>query len=509
MITNSAFAADQPGLIPIATNWVSQIGGYSVTIIGYDPSYQWTFTPSSGQYYFDGQHVVTVTGAIGGISNSLIITTSKPGFTTQRTMINGYVAGIPLNYKPLFQTVSQTQTGFTVQILNFDPTLIWSWAVNNGSISSNNSGLLTVSNLKRGQQTTISIHIGKPGYDSADFQFIQTSQPPPLNLVPVMGQLTANSSTVTVPVTNFDSYFDWSVSTTSGTANIDKNTGVVTVNGLNGTQVAKLTVTDSHNGQIIGQSTSLVYLSPTALSVKPQFDTPVTGLRGFQAKITNFNSVFNWTANSSIGSASIDSDGLLTVSNMQPGQSATVNVTSFIQGATPTTSSITAASWPAQGLDLQIQEPHQTADGFNFKISDFNKFYDYQGTTNVGVLNLSSGGFGVVTGLTGGQKAHVTITVGKNGQGINTVEFDSAAVLEVTIAQAPDVADSTPKSPTKSSSSSGGAKKPLTSQTKAPTKVQIVQPSKPVITIICLKGSSHKFVTAASPKCPIGFTQQK
>jgi hypothetical protein len=248
-------------------------------------------------------------------------------------------------------------------------------------------------------------------------------------------------------------------------------------------------------------------LSPAALTVKPVFDNPVAGLRGFQVQISNFNPIFNWSANSSFGNASIDPNGLITVSNLQPGQSANLNVTSVIQGATPSTSSITVATWPAQGLNLQVQEPHQTADGFNFQILDFNRFYDYQGSTSAGQLSISAGGLGVVTGLPAGQRAHVTLAVGKNGQVINSFEFDSAAVLEVVIAPAPEPVAPSPAS--SSTSKSMPVKKPMTSQSKGTTKVQNVAPAKPVITIICLKGAAHKFVTATTPKCPAGFTQQK
>jgi hypothetical protein len=500
-------AVDQPGLVPAFANWVPQPGGYTVTIFNYDSSFQWTFTPASGQYYFDGQHQITVTGAIGGFPSTLTITTSRPGYTTQTIKITGNVIGLPWNFTPNFQLISQTASSYSVQITNFDPSVGWNWTATAGELNGSNTGVLSVSNLKRGQSSTITVTANKIGYLPAVATYTQTSQPPPLNLIPTMGQISANSSTATIPVSNFDSYFDWSVSTSTGSASIDKNSGVVTVAGLTPAQVAKVTVTDSHSGQIVGQTTFLAYLSPAALTVKPVFDTPVAGLRGFQVQISNFNPIFNWSANSSFGNASIDSNGLLTVTNMQPGQSANVNVTSMIQGATPSTNSITVATWPAQGLNLQVQEPRQTADGFNFQISDFNKFYEYQGTTTAGQLSISAGGLGVVTGLPAGQRAHVTLAVGKNGQVINSFEFDSAAVLEVVIAPAPEPVAPSPAS--SSISKSLPVKKPMTSQTKGTTKIQNVAPAKPVITIICLKGAAHKFVTATTPKCPAGFTQQK
>ena len=101
----------------------------------------------------------------------------------------------------------------------------------------------------------------------------------------------------------------------------------------------------------------------------------------------------------------------------------------------------------------------------------------------------------------------MTLAVGKNGQVINSFEFDSAAVLEVVIAPAPEPVAPSPAS--SSTSKSMPVKKPMTSQSKGTTKVQNVAPAKPVITIICLKGAAHKFVTATTPKCPAGFTQQK
>ena len=125
---NTPAHADNPALVPFLANWTPQPGGYTVVLVNYDSSYQWTFTPSTGQYYFDGQHQITVTGALGGFPSTLTVTTNKSGYATGTAKITGNVIGLPWNYTPSIQAGSQSATGFTAQITNYDSSKIWQWS---------------------------------------------------------------------------------------------------------------------------------------------------------------------------------------------------------------------------------------------------------------------------------------------------------------------------------------------------------------------------------------------
>ena len=501
-------AADLPGLIPLLANWTPQPGGYTVILINYDPSFQWTIRPGTGQYYFDGQHQITVTGAFAGFPSSLTVASSKPGYTTQSVTITGDVMGMPWNYTPNIQLISQTPNSFSAQITNYDPSLIWQWSETAGDVTLSSTGRLTVSNLKRGQSSTVTLKVSKLGYLTLTSIYTQNSQPPPMNLIPSLGQMTANNQTISLPVTNFDNYFEWSVTSTAGTPAIDRNTGLITLGGLTASQVAKVTIVDSYGGQTIGQASFLAYLSPAALNLKPQFGSPQANLNGFQVQISNYDPFFSWNVSSNLGNANVDSRGLITVTNMQPGQTATVNVSSSIQGASASYNTITVPDWPSQGLALEVTDVRQTADGFTFKINDYNRFYDYQGSTDQGQLNINTNGQGSVSGLGAGQKAHVLLNVGKNGITINSAQVDSAAVLDVNLVL-PDVPIPSAKPIQKKNVTPKASQQSMTGHSKSATKTKPINTSsKPIITIICLKGSVHKFVTSVSPKCPAGFNKQ-
>jgi len=495
-VTNAGIvqAEDLPGLKAFLANWVPQPGGYTVGLVNYDPSFQWTFTAATGQAYFDGNNQITVTGALAGFPSTLTVTTSKSGYSTVKTVITGDVMGLPWNYSPNIVLSSQTAGGFTAQITNYDSAVIWQWSSTAGDVTLSPTGLLTVWNLKRGQSATVTFNMFKLGYTTLQANYSQTSQPPPLNLIPSIGKLTPSSQSVTAPVTNFDSYFDWTVKSSTGNATIDKNTGVITISGLTATQVARVNVSDLHNGQLIGQTDFYAYINPTALNLKPAFSEPEPNLMSVQFHVTNYDSLFSWSASSNPGNATIDNTGLVTVTNLQPGQNVSINVSSQLQSQSATTASINISTWPTKGLNLQTNDPNQVGDGFSFQISEYNPFYNYQFQVDSGQISMTSGGLVTVSGLTPGQKAVVTLSISKGSQQLNSAQVSSASLLEVNIAPITPVASS---KPTVSAIGSGQKKKTVS------------PPTKQVRTIICLKGTSHRFVTAATPKCPAGYKLQK
>ena len=496
---NTPAHADNPALVPFLANWTPQPGGYTVVLVNYDSSYQWTFTPSTGQYYFDGQHQITVTGALGGFPSTLTVTTNKSGYATGTAKITGNVIGLPWNYTPSIQAGSQSATGFTAQITNYDSSKIWQWSATAGSVVISNTGLITVTNLSRGQQSIVTVNVSQIGYMTNTASYTGSSTAPPLNLIPAIGSVIINNQVASIPVTNFDNYFDWSVSATAGNASIDKNSGVISVSGLSNTQVSRVTVTDSHSGQIVGQATFLAYINPAALVLKAQFGSPTSSLNGAQVSITNYDSNFNWSVNSSVGQASIDNNGLVTVTGMSPGQTANLTVTATAPGAQSTSSSVSLSDWPQKGLDLVISGPTQTSTGFDFLVSDYNNFYTYSSTVDYGQVTLNNQGFGIVSGLTPGQQAQVTLTVSKDGQTLNSIQIHSAAILNVQITSTPPAQVATP------------AKKPTQPAMTGHNSTIIVHPQSaaPVTTLICLKGTQHKFVTGVKPVCPSGFVKQK
>ena len=519
-------AADLPGYVPMLANWIPQSGGYTVSLLGYDGSFQWTFSSSSGQVQFNSSvQTITVTGAAPLQMATLNVGTSKSGFTSESAQISGNVLGLNWNYTPSMQLVSQTADGFITQIANFDASIFWSLSATAGKATLGNTGLITVKNLNRGQSTTVTLNMNRFGYATLFATYMQSALPPPLTLIPKMGLMKISGNSILFPVTNFDNYFDWKVTTSLGSAAIDTVSGLVTVTGLTGNQIAKVLVTDFHSGQVIGQTTFLAYLYSSSLILKPAFGTAVADLKGFEVSVTNFDPVFDWTVSADVGSASIDSAGLISVTGMEPGQTSLLTVSSIIDGASASTSTLKVADWPAKGLDLTLSAPNRTGDGFNFQITDYNRFYDYSAESDFGLVSISRGGLGLVSGLIPGRKALVKITVGKNGQVINTSEISSSAYLDLQVAPvAPPIpkttatpkATSTPKAtqkpkPIATPVKTTAAPRKTPPKKKAVVTVRVPSPvaKKKSVTLVCLRGLVHKYVTSPSPTCPPGFTKQK
>lgn len=61
-------------------------------------------------------------------------------------------------------------------------------------------------------------------------------------------------------------------------------------------------------------------------SLIPTFETPSPTTDGFTAQVSNYDADYTWAANSTAGAVSISESGLLTVTGLTPGQSATVTV---------------------------------------------------------------------------------------------------------------------------------------------------------------------------------------
>ena len=61
-------------------------------------------------------------------------------------------------------------------------------------------------------------------------------------------------------------------------------------------------------------------------SLIPTFGTPSATMDGFTAQVSNYDANYTWAANTTAGAVNISGSGLLTVTGLTPGQSATVTV---------------------------------------------------------------------------------------------------------------------------------------------------------------------------------------
>ena len=148
-------------------------------------------------------------------------------------------------------------------------------------------------------------------------------------LIPAFSTPSPRSGGFTLQVSNYDANFSWSIETTAGAVSISSS-GLVTVTGLSSGASATVTVTTNRSGystgtaSATGRATSENNDNLGALT--PTFGSPSSQAGGFTVQITNFDSAFTWTKQTTRGTVTISSSGLVTVSGLSAGQSATVTV---------------------------------------------------------------------------------------------------------------------------------------------------------------------------------------
>ena len=174
-----------------------------------------------------------------------------------------------------------------------------------------------------------------------------TSNEPLSPLIPAFGSPNAQSSGFTVQVNNYDGNFSWGTSTTAGSVSISSS-GLVTVTGLSSDASATVTVTTNRSGYATGTASTTGQSASGSTDnldgLTPSFGTTSSRTGGFTVQITNYDSAFNWSQSTNRGSVTRSSSGLLTVSGLSAGQSATVTVSTSRSGYNNASGSVTGTA---------------------------------------------------------------------------------------------------------------------------------------------------------------------
>ena len=123
--------------------------------------------------------------------------------------------------------------------------------------------------------------------------------------------------------------------------------GVIVVNGLQPNTEYTFTVAASNSDgyKISLPSSPIITLSTTPVALKPIFGETTSTNTGFTTKILNYDSSYTYTLSADKGTAAIDTDGLITVSNIgYSGEFATIVVTTTRTGYDTATATLSASS---------------------------------------------------------------------------------------------------------------------------------------------------------------------
>ena len=246
----------------------------------------------------------------------------------------------------------------------------------------------------------------------------------------------------TVNVTNFNSAFTYAFTTnagavTKGTAN--GSTLPLTITKLANTASATLTASTTRTGYMPGSAS----VTGTALPGAPlnaTFSSPVRTADGFTVNVTNYDKNYVFTPSITAGrvtAGKINGTTIpLTVNGLNPGQSATLTMTTtrntYSNGVTTVASSALLA-----GLKPTLSTPVQTANGFTVNVTNYDPNYVFTRAFDPagGTAAISAGAVNgatlplTITGLTPGQSRTIVVTATRAGYTTPAGGRASAAAL--------------------------------------------------------------------------------
>lgn len=406
-------------------------GGFTVQITNYDLAYGWDVSTSAGNVSLDsGTGLVTVTGLADGASANVVVSTDREGYFDGDADVDGTALGAALT--PTFGTPSANDDGFSVQITNFagfrDPgtnevPIEWVASANGTSDtpSISESGLVTVTGVAFGTESTLTVTTASDGYVGGTAQISVFSNNGP-KVDPVFGDVTRTNGGFTVPITNYtdagNSDYTWTPSATNGGAATISPLGLVTVTGIADDAISTLTVDVTRTGYDSG--TASIGGQALASALTPAFGTKVSTPDGFTVQITNYDNTYGWsaTATETEEAVTIGGTGLVTVTGVDPATGSTVTVNTTKDGHINGSAQSTATSL-AEAVDPVFGTPSRVDGGYTVAITNFaqdDAFTWAIASASAGSADLDqTTGIVTVSGLAAGTPATVTVTTTRAG----------------------------------------------------------------------------------------------
>ena len=505
------------GLTPTFSGKITTDGVFTFNISNFDNSYTWSATSSLGNASVDANGKVTVIGIPQGSSGTVTVTSSKDDYSPKSAVIVSDV--IPVVTKtaltPTFSAPVPNATGYTVNFTNYDSSFNLVIKTNLGQVSSGvaNGNVLpiTVTGLATGQSATVTITTSRTGYYNGSGS-VTGSTTPGTGLTPTLSSATGSTNGFSFSITNYDSAYTYSVSTSAGTAVKGLASGStlpITISNLVAGQSANVTITVSRTGFTTTTGT-ISGSAVTGTALNPTFATPISNSSGFTVAITNFDSKFTYKATSTLGNVTVSTGGLLTVTGMTPGSSATITVSTSRTGFTSGSATITGSASQGIGRSPTFSSINSTQDGFTVQISNYDPSFQWTATTSTGNASINSTGLLTLSNLTAGTAATVTITTTKVGfaQGSSIIRGSAKPAPIPVPSMAPSSHPSIkPTSPSLISKKTPSKITPTVKPTRKKVKDKKPDGKHPMI-ITCSNGKITKRIVTFTPKCPTGYVRK-
>jgi hypothetical protein len=147
----------------------------------------------------------------------------------------------------------------------------------------------------------------------------------------------------------------------------------------------------------------------------PSFDAPSSTADGYTVQVSNFDGDFTWGVASNAGSVSINVNGMVAVSELNPGQAATATVTTTRSGFDDGTADVSGSATIGTALTPTFAQSTSTTDGFTAQVTNYNASFTWSASSSAGAAEISETGLVTVIGLAPEQSATVTVSTTQAG----------------------------------------------------------------------------------------------
>jgi surface protein len=426
-------------------------GGFTVPVTNYNAAFTWPTSLSSGSAVVGSDGVLVVTGLADSEEVTVTVEAVQDGYVTGSSTVTGEALETELT--PTFGTPTATDGGFTVPVTNYSGDYQWNLSATEGAAVLDTSGdpvLVVVTGLSVGQSSTVTATTTRTDYNTGSGDVAGMSLQ--AALTPTFGAVARTATGFTVPISNYDSAYTWSASSTPGDAQVvsDGQTAeLVVTNLVTGGQSATATVETARTGYLEGSAA--VTGRSTLAALTPEFAAPERGDASYSAQITNYDPDYTWSAalendlpaDAEAAITASGGDHFVTVTGLADGEEATAVVTTVVPGDVQVTASaeVTSAALNAP-LTPTFGDVTATDGGFTVPLSNYSGDYGWQVSATNGAASVDTSGPAkvVVSGLDDGQSSTVTVTTTREDYRNGQAQVAGSALM---VALTPDFGDVT------------------------------------------------------------------
>jgi titin len=332
---------------------------------------------------------------------------------------------------PSFGSITPTASGFDFSISNFDSRLNWTGTGPSGvAVSVSSTGIARVTGIRPGESATVTI--SSSGVDRATGTASITGNALLGGLIPNLSTATPTADGFSVSITNYSSLYSWTAVVDTGTATItpiNSSSATLVVAGQSAGGSTFTKVQTSRSGYADGVS----YIRSTTNNpgLVPLLGASIQTLNGFKVQITNYDPAYSWSAVSTAGILAISATGLITVTGMSSGSTATLSVTSSREGYFDVVSTTRGVAAIGNAITPKFGLTKSTANGFTVQITNFDTSFAWVGVgTNSETVTISGTGLVTVTGVATQSNATINISVSKSGYITGAASISATAVPE-------------------------------------------------------------------------------